>query len=319
MDEQRSTFLAVSTLIYSSCLFCVGQSLAHAELPASRLFTTTAAAAVVEDIADLTRRGQHYAAIVRAQEKRDTELSLVDKLAVARSAWALGLIDVARRHWDEILVDPEFQGPERDRTMIARAILEFQEFRFEKSREIAQRAVHEMNESELKNQFWLVIAESLKEQRAFSQAEKYYQRAVDESRGEFRDEALYLLSVTQLELGVHEKARENFAAINMDSPYAAQALYRLTKIDFSQRNFAGVLLWINEGQRRHPDEFYNAWAGYAHVVSLLRTNRPEDARNTLTDLTSRFQATNPWILMATAAVETNWMEELLVVNGKNND
>jgi tetratricopeptide (TPR) repeat protein len=125
-----------------------------------------------ESVPELSGRGEHFGALSSWSKLGDNH-SVADQLAAARSAWALGLVAKARSLWENVLANEEFQGPERARTVLARAILELQEKQYEKARAISERAAREFERSPLRAQFWLVIAEALKGQGALSLAEDY--------------------------------------------------------------------------------------------------------------------------------------------------
>ena len=92
----------------------------------------------METISDLSRAGKHFEAIVKLITATE-ELNLSDKLAAAKSAWALGLVQRARALWDEALANKDFQDDERARASLGRAIIELQESNFEAARAISER------------------------------------------------------------------------------------------------------------------------------------------------------------------------------------
>ena len=253
-------------------------------------------------IAELSNRGQHYSAVL-AFIDRGERANLSDMLAAARSAWALGLAVRARLLWEEILADRDFKGSERDRTVLSMAILELQEGNAEKARAVAEQAARELEPSELRAQLWLVIGESLSEQNAPSLAEGYYKKAVDEGSDRTREEAHYLLGECQMSLGRIDEARYNFAAIELSTDYTPKALRRLVEIDLTQRNYEGVLTWVDEGRDKYPSEFHESWLIYAYTVALLELGRSAEAQRELKDFRVRHSEKNPWYLVAASAFE----------------
>lgn len=252
-------------------------------------------------IRDLSSSGLHFEAVARA--KATENLTLGEELATARSAWGLGLVDAARIHWDAALANRDFRGPERTREQLARAILELQEGNYETARALAEQTAGTLSPSDVRAQFWVVVAESLKAQNAFSQAETYYKKAVEESSRESKSEPLFLLGECQLKLGMVNDARYSFASVSAPSRYTAPALLRLTEIDSLQRNYEGVLIWVSEGRENYPSDFEEPWLGHAEVVALTELGRYEEARRALERVRVRHSDKQPWFALAEAELE----------------
>ncbi len=266
------------------------------------------AAVLGESISELSAAGEHFKALTKLYQSNEGELTLADKLAAAKSAWALGLVSTAREIWDEVLTDPDFRGPEHSRAALARSILELQEGNYDEARAISERAAPEVENSDLKSQFWLVVAEALKEQGALGQAENYYRRAVDTASDKNSSEAKFLLGEAQLKLGLATEARYSFAGIDSTSKFAPKALRKLAEIDLLQRNYDGVITWISEGRESFSEEFEDAWVSYAYLSSLLANDKIDDAQQELNRSRARFSEENVWVSLSEAALESKLVE-----------
>lgn len=258
--------------------------------------------AVIDSLEELTERGKYFEAMVLLFSKNELE-SVAERLAAAKSAWALGLVDVARELWDEVFAQRQFQGIERSRAMLARSILELQESNYETARAFAETATQDIAPSDLRAQSWLVIAEALKAQGALSLAEGYYQRAVEEGGKKTANEAAYLLGECQFKLGLINDSRYTFASLETTSQYTPQAIRRLAEIDLAQRNYEGVLTWIEEGRESYPSEFSDGWTTYARVTALLELKRYEAAQAEVEGFRVKHTQKNTWFSLARAAVE----------------
>lgn len=258
---------------------------------------------ISESVAELARRGRHFDAMAKFSSG-DGDFTLADQLGAAKSAWALGLVDRARKIWDDVLASKEFQGDERNRTVLARAIVELQESNFEEARAIAERAANVLETSDLRAQFWLVIAEALKEQNANSVAEGYYKRAIHDGSRPIQTEARFLLGECQRKLGMLNDARYSYASVESGSPYTLQALRRLVELDLAQRNYEGVLTWITEGREAYSGDFKDGWLSYASIIALSETGRTDEAKKELVDFRVRRSERDPWYTMAEAALES---------------
>ncbi len=277
---------------------------------ASTLPSGSAKQTSLESLEELALRGKYFEAMVHYTEAPD-RLGIADQLAVAKSAWALGLVDTARKLWDQVLADKNFEDAERSRASLARAILELQEGKPETARAIAESAAQKLTgPSELRAQYWLLIAEALKAQGALSLAEGYYKKAVAEGDAKTSSEATYYLGESQYQLGLINESRYSYAALDIASPYTAKALRRLAEIDLAQRNYEGVLNWIEEARESYPGEFSDGWTSYARISALVELGRLDTAEAELNSYRVRHNDLDSWYALAQAGIESAYAKPL---------
>lgn len=261
------------------------------------------------DILLAAKEKQHYEVVLRSQERREAELTFAEKIAVARSAWALGLTDLARGLWQEILADREFQGPERDRIILSHAILELQEGRYVEARRIAERGSARLEPSDLRAQFFLVIAETLREQEVLSKAEVYYKRAQEDAQGEVRSEASFLLGKCQIALGLLGQARKSLVSVESHSQYAPMALVHLVEVDMGQKQYEAALTWIHEGREMFPETFESEWMRFSHISALTELGRVKEAERELGKFKKRYADGSAWYSLARAGLEAAYLRK----------
>lgn len=271
---------------------------------------STCAVAQSVPVRQFTAAGLHFDALSEAETK--SQLSLDDQLSAARSAWALGLADKARGYWDEALANESLVGEEKTKELLARAILELQEGSLESARSLAEKTTANLQPGDLRSQFWLLIAESLRMQGAMIQSESYYQRAVAEGSNETKSEATYLLGECQLKQGRMNEARYSFAGVESRGKFAVAAIRRLIEIDLSQKSYEGVLTWITQGRENYPTEFEDPWIGYADITALLEAGRTEDAGQELSKLKKRHSEQEPWFQVSSATYEARLLKNNLL-------
>jgi tetratricopeptide (TPR) repeat protein len=275
-------------------------SMAGAEVDST--LSSASSSSSLESLQELVLRGRYFDAVVKYSEAT-TVPGISEQLAAAKSAWALGLVDLARHIWDDVFANREFDDVERSRASLARAILELQEENFEQARSIAEAVAQKLEPSELRAQFWLVIAEALKEQGALSLAEGYYKKAVEEGDNKTSGEATYLLGECQYKLGLVSESRYTYAGLDTSSPFTAPALRRLAEIDLTQRNYEGVLNWTEEARESYPAEFSDGWTTYARVSALVELGRLDTAEAELNNFRVKQGDTDTWYLLALASLE----------------
>lgn len=256
----------------------------------------------ITTIHDLMQTGQYFVALSRAGETNT--LTIDDRLAAAKSAWALGLVEKARQYWDEVFASKQFGGAERNRELLARAAMELQEQNYEKARAIAEQAAAGIQQSDLRAEFYMIAGESLREQGNLSQAQVYYSKAAQDAAGRVKSEALCILGECQLKLGLINEARYSFTSVEMSSKQAPLALRRLAEIDLLQRNYDGVLTWLGEGRESYAADFEDSWTGYATITALLELDRIDDAKSELERMRARHSDRSSWYQLADASYES---------------
>lgn len=263
-------------------------------------------------IARLSKDGFHFEALSRFLAIPEKEASVAEKLDAAKSAWALGLVSKAGELFDEVLSDQDLLLPdlERARTFLSQAILELQESNGKHAQHLAEQALLLATDSELRFQLYLVIGEALSSRTLLLQAADAYQKAIAEASAEPKNEASFLLGECQMKLGKFDNARATFVTVETQSRYAGQALRELTEIDFQQHQYEGVLTWISEGRKKHPDEFDGPWVSYAFIVSKLELGKLAEAKEELTKAITKHSKKSFWIALAEAAVEVKLAHEM---------
>ena len=245
-----------------------------------------------------------FKTLLSYQTRFEQERTLVEKLIAARSAWGLGLVDIARSIWDEALEDAALYGIERQRVMFARAIMELQEKNFEMARSMAEKALMQATDSKMKVQLSLLIAESLRSQGALSLSESYYSNALNGADGAQKDEVLFLLADNNYALGRFQEARKRYSEIDVSSEYASRALKKLIEIDFQERAYTLLIPWIEQGRERFASDFEDAWIRYVMTVALIETGELESAEKEYSLFTKWYSENNGWRLLAQAALES---------------
>ncbi len=256
-------------------------------------------------VRELSEQGRHIEAL-KIVTDNSRQVPLSDLLYGAKSAWALGLVDQARSLWDKALRHKDCTGNERGRTLLARALLEFQESKFEQSRSFAEEGTSLLPESELRGELWYVIGESLSSQGMSSLAEQYLEKSIKEGTKERKQEALYRLALVQNQLGKTTEARDSLTKVELTSSVTPQAIKELIRIDMKRSNYGGMRTWIAEGRNSHPSSFNDPETSYLHITALVGEGLEYDAAKELEKTISSFSDTNPWVALSQAVIEESF-------------
>lgn len=218
---------------------------------------------------------------------------------------------VNAKNMEEKLSFRELNAEERVMTSLSLAILESEEGNYEEARAVAERQAQHLEASELRAQFWLVIAESLKKQKAYSLAQGYYRKAFAEGTEKIKHKANYLQGELQFKLGMLDDARYSFIQVALGSEYAYAALKHLLEIEYKQKNYSGVLNWITETKENYHLQIDDPREYYIYVSSLLELGKIEQARKVLENFKTDNSETNPWFSLALAGVEAKALSQVI--------
>jgi tetratricopeptide (TPR) repeat protein len=261
-------------------------------------------------IRELSAQGRHFDSVLLYKSNEHSR-SLGETLAVAKSAWAIGLVDEARKRWDEALQHPECSGTERARIYLSRAIMELQENRFEEARSFSEEGSGLLESSELRGELYYVTAEALYAQKMFSLSERYYEKAAREGSRERSQEALLQLARVRNNLGRYAEARKTLTQIELTSKVTPEALEELLAIDTKNKNFAGVRTWIEEGRTSFPSEFRSSKTSYQHARALVHEGLMVEADEEISYLSTNAKENDPWFQLGRALLEAEYAKELV--------
>ncbi len=261
-------------------------------------------------VKELSTEGRHFDAVLLYKDNESIR-SLGETLAVARSAWALGLVEEARKRWDEALLHPDCSGTERARVYLARAIMELQEGEFEKARSFAEEGSSALDESELRGELYYIIAEALYAQKMYSLSERYYEKVSREGAKERTQEALLQLARVRNHLRRNTEARKALTQIELTSRVTPEALEELLTIDTKNKNFSGVRTWVEEGRNSFPSEFRSSKISYAHAMALINEGLMVEAEEEVSYISTNAKENDPWFQLGRALIEAEYAKELV--------
>lgn len=256
------------------------------------------------DIQRLAANGQYFEAMVaylQLPQRRATTESII---AAARSAWGLGLPNRAIEEYDRAMRDEKLGQTERARIYLSRAIIEYQEDRFQTCVLFAERAAGLINTAgPLRSKAWLIWAQALEKMNLHGPAEEQYLKSAEEADPDERAEIYYLLARTQMKLGKSKEASENFQKVPLRSDRTAQSVRGLAEVSLDTQHFDEAEFWLNKGRTDFPDDFLDSWVDYALVRIAISQDKPEKVSSIFTDASKRYAPSDHWFNLLNAAVE----------------
>ena len=258
---------------------------------------------------------QHFANVIACGNSLDINLAkdIERKMSCAKSAWALGLVGQARQDWNELLSNPRLKGLDKVRAQLSYAMLELQEYNYEKARLLAQEVVAKLEDSNLKAQFMLLIGESLNAEERREQANNYFMQAYNIGDEVVKSGAKYMMAENKFKAKRFTAARDDYLQIDAASEYAKDALLRLVHIDFENKDFDSVLLWGRELRENHLITDELPWLRYVAIEAYIKRNNIKAAVLELEKLSEETQGRGTWYALSVAAMEEHIGKQELAV------
>jgi len=256
------------------------------------------------DVQKLSMEGDHFKALATYELLPSKKISSEAKIAAAKSAWALGLNRQAAESFDVILRDPQLSSDTRARLTLSRAVLEYQEERYQEAALFAEKAVSLLSEpSPLRGRAFLLWGQSNVRMRAYGTAEEKFVRALNEVQGSDKAETNFSLGVVELKLGKHREAQRHLEAIPMNHDRTATTIRLLAGLSLETKQIDRAKFWIEKGKAEYPEVFVDSWGDYGLLQVALAQGDLEAARRIEEGARKQFAPSDSWLVLMQAALE----------------
>jgi tetratricopeptide (TPR) repeat protein len=225
-------------------------------------------------------------------------------IAYAKSAWALGLpqvaIDTLETTLSRFTVLPQRQAE----ILLTRGIIELQEHRPQIAALYAERALTSCGEGcPYPAQIYLVWGDAAQKLGSLGAAQNYYESALDASKQHEESEILYRLGVLRYKLGSLKEARQNLELIPLTHERAPQALRYLGMIALASGDAVATKIYLTKGREQFPQHFLDSWTDYALIRAAIIERDSQQVQALRKEAFERFAPSDPWILLLDAASE----------------
>ncbi len=256
------------------------------------------------DVQKLSIEGDHFKALTTYELLPSKRVGIEAKIAAAKSAWALGLNRQAAESFDVILREPQLSADTRARLTLSRAVLEYQEERYQEAVLFAEKAVSLLHEaSPLRGRALLLWGQANVRMRAYGTAEEKFIQALHEVQGVDRAEANFSLGVVELKLGKYKEAQKHLEAIPMGHERTATTIRLLAALSLETKQIERAKFWIEKGKAEHPEIFVDSWGDYGLVQVALAQGDLETARRIEEGARKQFAPSDSWLVLMQAALE----------------
>jgi len=261
------------------------------------------------DVQRKSAEGAHYEALLAYEKLPQRILDTTTTIAAAKSAWALGLGDRAAELYDTALRDKSLSDELRTRITLERAILEYQEGRYQVAELYSEKAMQGYQDvGPLRARILYVWAEALAKRGQYGSAEQKYESALNEADIDLLPSLHFELASCKYRLGKLEEAKSHFESVPLNHDEAPAALRQLAEIALASGNFPKASFWLNKGKAEYPQNFLDSWVDYALYQAANSSGDYELANSLREDAKRKYPASDPWVILLDGEAEaSHWL------------
>ncbi|MCB0318484.1 MAG: tetratricopeptide repeat protein [Bdellovibrionales bacterium] len=276
------------------------------------LFPITSIAQHPVEIQKKTAEGDHYRALVDFEKLPKRRRTVDARLAAAKSAWALGLVDRAAKEYDSLLRENQLSGDEVAKILISRGIIELQENRPEVAIVYADKAVKKLAQaSPLRSRAWMLWGEALYDSKAYGSACQKYTKALDEALPPEKPEIEFSIGKCERQLGKYKEAINHFQRIPIYHQKTPEAVKNLAHVSLELKEYDQAAFWLAKGKQEFPSSFLDSWVDYALMQIAIHQNDSEQVKNLREQAKEKYPPSDAWFALLEAAAEAyEWAEEV---------
>ena len=264
--------------------------------------------------------GDYMAALATYRKMPMRRATVASAVAAGKSAWALGLPEVAKQEFDRAInlasVSDELSDTEKARIYFSRGVIEFQEENYQSTLVFAGKASKLIDQKgPLLSEIKQLIAESYIKLNKLILAEKNLVSALDGVRPESEGDLRFTLATCQMQLGKLTEAKDNFELVPLRHNKGVTAIRSLASIAFELRKYEEAIFWLNKGREEFAESFLDSWVDYALVKSYGEMNSLKELKDTYAQAQQKYPPSDPWFILLQAVAEENlWSSEFMKVS-----
>lgn len=256
------------------------------------------------EVQRLTAQGEHFQAITLSHKLARRVSSVELAVATGRSAWALSLPELAHEQFDSALRDLSLTPRQRVPLLFSKAILHFQEGRFEMALVWGSKAIALLEDAPaLRARVLSLIGQAEISLERIAAAEQHLTQAHAHAAGVDAPEMAFHLGVAKLKLGKFREAREILQDIPLTHERAAEAIRYLAVVACAERDMKRAGFWLTKGRQEFPDQFLDGWVDYSLMEAAIAEGDIVRVRAVRSDGLSRLPESDHWRVLAEAAAE----------------
>ncbi len=259
------------------------------------------------DVERQAQAGEWMAALAAYKKMPSRKITSTTALAAAKSAWAMGLVDLAKAEYDRaIVLDRDEQSLSSDaktRIYFARGVIELQEGSYQRAIAFAEKAFMLVEPSPLRGEIGQLWGEALLKLNKPEAAIRKFEAALNEVSEENQGELHYSIAAAAMNVGELEKAEKHFTSIPLKHPKTGLAVKALASIAMENRKYKDAQFWLKKGRADYSELFLDSWVDYALVKSHTVLGQIPQAEEIAINATEKYPPSDGWLILMQSTLE----------------
>jgi tetratricopeptide (TPR) repeat protein len=251
--------------------------------------------------------GEWMAALAAYKKMPSRKITSSTALAAAKSAWAMGLVDLAKAEYDRAIVldrnEPTLSDDAKVRIYFARGVIELQEGKYQRAIAFAEKAFMLVESSPLRGEIGQLWGESLLKLNKPEAAIRKFETALNEVSEENLGELHYNIAAACMSVGELEKAEKHFTSIPLTHPKTGLAVKALASIAMENRKYKDALFWLKKGRADYAELFLDSWVDYALVKASTVLGQIPQAEQMANDANEKYPPSDGWLILMQSTLE----------------
>ncbi len=271
------------------------------------LLSSTACAQHSIEVERHAQAGEWMASLSAYKKMPTRKVTATTALAAAKSAWALGLVEMAKAEYDRALVlnksENSLSDNSRARVLFARGIIELQEGNYQKAIAFGEKSAILVDPSPLRGEIDQLLGEALlklnKPEQAIRKFELSLENISDENSGDLR----YAIASAAMNIGELEKAEEHLSKIPVKHKKSGLAVKALASIAMEKRDYRAANFWLKKGRSNYSDLFLDSWVDFALVKSFASLGQLSQAEQIVKKANEKYPPSDGWVILMQSTIE----------------
>ena len=297
------------------------------------IFISSAVAQNSIDVQRLSSKGDHFKAILNYVKIPKNKVSIESVIAASRSYWALGLIDKALKEFEKVSREENLNSNLIFETLFSRAIINFQEGRYELSSILSENTIENLPEPSLtRAKAWFLWGESLFNQKYAGKSVDKYIHAIEEASSSIQNNSIqnnsgkdldfaddsginemyFSLGKAYLDLGNIDDARTTLLKIRKNSEKYPLSLRLLAKLSIDSKQFEDAKKFLEEGKNNYTDNFIDSWVDYGDLQIAISNKDNLAVNEIIKKANEKYSPSDDWLAIINGTSELFLMSNLTV-------
>lgn len=249
-------------------------------------------------------QGDYYQAVLTYEKMPKRTRTLAAEVSAGKAAWALSMPKRALAVFEKALREEDISEHERQWLLFSRAVISYQEDRFEEALAYADSALKEFPEGDpITARVHALKGQALMRLEDYVQALEHLELSLQSCAEEDQEDLHYLIGQCQFRIGEFKQARVHLEQLSSDYEDNAGALRMLIYISLEQELYDEAGHWLDKGTQLRPESFLDSWSDYARLKIAMAQGDKKQVASIVEHSQGKYPPSDGWLAMIEASAE----------------